>query len=138
MLFLTDTESFEKVMALVLIVDDDPQMLRLLTDVVEIEQHDVLLAQDGDLALEYFTHQVPDLVITDILMPNKEGLELISEIRERYPQTKIIAYSGGGSSDPESYLEFASGMGADKVFSKPMPINDLRNEINSLLSHVVN
>ncbi|TQV81476.1 response regulator [Aliikangiella coralliicola] len=125
-------------MALVLIVDDDPQMLRLLTDVVELDKHDVLLAQDGALAIEYFEHQLPDLMITDILMPNKEGLELISEVREKFPGIKIIAYSGGGSSDPESYLEFASGMGADKVFSKPMPLGELRQEIQSLLSESVN
>ncbi|WP_444997891.1 response regulator [Aliikangiella sp. IMCC44359] len=120
-------------MALVLIVDDDPQMLRLLTDVVELDNHDVLLAQDGALALEYFDYHAPDLMITDILMPNKEGLELISETREKFPKVKIIAYSGGGSSDPESYLEFAIGMGADKVFTKPMPLGDLRKEIQLLL-----
>jgi len=124
-------------MALVLIVDDDPQMLRLLTDVVELDNHDVLLAQDGAMALEYFEHQTPDLMITDILMPNKEGLELISEIREKFSKLKIIAYSGGGSSDPQSYLEFASGMGADKVFSKPMPLGELRQEIQQLLAESV-
>jgi DNA-binding response OmpR family regulator len=121
-------------MALVLIVDDDPQMLRLLTDVVELDNHDVLLAQDGALAMDFFEHQLPDLMITDILMPNKEGLELISEVREKFPKIKIIAYSGGGSSDPESYLEFATGMGADRVFSKPMPLTLLREEIKNLLS----
>ncbi|MGX5173360.1 response regulator [Aliikangiella sp. IMCC44653] len=120
-------------MALVLIVDDDPQMLRLLTDVVELDAHDVLLAQDGAMAVEYFEHHTPDLMITDILMPNKEGLELISEIREKFPHIKIIAYSGGGSADPESYLEFAIGMGADRVFSKPMPLGELRQEIQHLL-----
>ena len=124
-------------MALVLIVDDDPQMLRLLTDVVELDKHDVLLAQDGALAMDYFEHQQPDLMITDILMPNKEGLELISEVREKFPSIKIIAYSGGGSSDPESYLEFATGMGADRVFSKPMPLADLREEIQLLLADTV-
>ncbi len=121
-------------MALILIVDDDPQMLRLLSDIVELDGHDVLMAQDGALALEYFKAQAPDLMITDILMPNKEGLELISEVRERHPDIRIIAYSGGGSSDPESYLEFASGMGADRVFSKPMPLIELRQEIKQLLS----
>jgi DNA-binding response OmpR family regulator len=125
-------------MALVLIVDDDPQMLRLLTDVVELDNHDVLLAQDGALAMDFFEHQLPDLMITDILMPNKEGLELISEVREKFPKVKIIAYSGGGSSDPESYLEFASGMGADRVFSKPMPLAELREEIKDLLASSVN
>ena len=124
-------------MALVLIVDDDPQMLRLLTDVVQLDNHDVLLAQDGEMALKYFAHQTPDLIITDILMPNKEGLELISEIREKFPKLKIIAYSGGGSTDPQSYLEFASGMGADKVFSKPMPLALLRQEIRDLLAESV-
>ena len=124
-------------MALVLIVDDDPQMLRLLTDVVELDNHDVLLAQDGALAMDFFEHQQPDLMITDILMPNKEGLELISEVSEKFPNIKIIAYSGGGSSDPESYLEFATGMGADRVFSKPMPLAELRQEIQSLLSDPV-
>lgn len=124
-------------MALVLIVDDDPQMLRLLTDVVELDNHDVLLAQDGALAMDFFNHQQPELMITDILMPNKEGLELISEVREKYPDIKIIAYSGGGSSDPESYLEFATGMGADRVFSKPMPLGELRQEIQNLLSDPV-
>ena len=120
-----------------MIVDDDPQMLRLLTDVVELDKHDVLLAQDGTLAMDYFEHQQPDLMITDILMPNKEGLELISEVRESYPNVKIIAYSGGGSSDPMSYLEFASGMGADRVFSKPMPLAELRQEIQTLLADSV-
>ena len=121
-------------MALILLVDDDPQMLRLLTDVIELDGHQALMAEDGEIALGYFEHQKPDLVITDILMPNKEGLEFISEVREIYPDLKIIAYSGGGSSDPESYLEFASGMGADRVFSKPMPLASLRSEIKSLLA----
>ncbi len=124
-------------MALILIVDDDPQMLRLLTDVVELDNHDVLLAQDGAMAVEYFQHNIPDLMITDILMPNKEGLELISEIREKFPKLKIIAYSGGGSADPESYLEFAKGMGADRVFSKPMPLVELRQEIKELLAESI-
>ena len=121
-------------MALILLVDDDPQMLRLLNDVIDLDGHDALLAEDGEVALSYFENYTPDLVITDILMPNKEGLEFISEVRESYPDLKIIAYSGGGSTDPESYLEFASGMGANKVFTKPMPLAELRAEIKQLLS----
>jgi DNA-binding response OmpR family regulator len=119
--------------ALILLVDDDPQMLKLLKDIVKLDGHEPILAEDGEIALTYFKHQAPDLVITDILMPNKEGLEFISEVREKYPNLKIIAYSGGGSADPQSYLEFASGMGADRVFSKPMPLALLREEIRELL-----
>lgn len=121
-------------MALILLVDDDPQMLRLLTDVIDLDGHQALLAEDGVVALKYFEHQTPDLVITDILMPNKEGLEFISEVRELHPNLKIIAYSGGGSANPESYLEFATGMGANRVFTKPMPLVELRAEIKQLLS----
>ncbi|MFT6733635.1 MAG: CheY-like chemotaxis protein [Polaribacter sp.] len=120
-------------MALILLVDDDPQMLNLLSEVVKLDGHQAIMAEDGELALACFEHQSPDLVITDILMPNKEGLEFIAEVREDYPVLKIIAYSGGGSADPESYLEFAKGMGADRVFSKPMPLEILRNEISELL-----
>ncbi len=120
-------------MALIMLVDDDPQMLRLLSDVIDLDGHQAILAEDGEVAIKYFKEQTPDLVITDILMPNKEGLEFISEVRELHPNLKIIAYSGGGSSDPESYLEFASGMGADKVFTKPMPLAELRSQIKQLL-----
>lgn len=120
-------------MALIMLVDDDPQMLRLLSDVIDLDGHQALLAEDGEVAINYFQQHTPDLVITDILMPNKEGLEFISEVRELHPNLKIIAYSGGGSSDPESYLEFASGMGADRVFTKPMPLAELRAQIKQLL-----
>ncbi len=121
-------------MALIMLVDDDPQMLRLLSDVIDLDGHQAILAEDGEVALNYFKEQTPDMVITDILMPNKEGLEFISEVRELHPELKIIAYSGGGSTDPESYLEFASGMGANRVFTKPMPLAELRAQIKQLLS----
>ncbi len=120
-------------MALILLVDDDPKMLQLLTEIVELDGHQAMTAADGEIALQCFDQQIPDLVITDILMPNKEGIELISEVRASYPDLKIIAYTGGGSADPESYLEFASGMGADRVFLKPMPVAKLREEVAALL-----
>jgi len=121
-------------LALILLVDDDPQMLNLLSDIIELDGHVAVMAEDGEQALNVFEHQKPDLVITDLLMPNKEGLEFISEIREIFPELKIIAYSGGGSGNPENYLEFARGMGADRVFSKPMPLASLREEIKILLN----
>lgn len=120
-------------MALILVVDDDPQMLRLISSVVQLDSHDVLLAQDGEIALTYFDDCTPDLMITDLLMPNKEGLELISEVRGRQIDIKIIAYSGGGAIDSESCLAFASGMGADKALSKPMSMQVLREQIQQLL-----
>jgi len=122
-------------MAQVLVVDDDDQILRLITDIMQRDGHDVVQAHDGDLASRLFTEQPADIVITDLLMPNKEGLELIQEIRDLHPEVKIIAYSGGGQMQPEAYLEFARGMGADRVFTKPIPIADLRAAVSELLAH---
>ena len=121
-------------MAVIMLVDDEPSMLSILKDLVSKDGHQILLAQDGLEASQLFKQKVPDLVITDILMPNKEGLEFISEIRAAHPNIKIIAYTGGGSSDPQNFLEFAKGMGADKVFSKPVPLAKLREEITQLLT----
>jgi DNA-binding response OmpR family regulator len=121
-------------MALVLIVDDDPTVLRMLTQVMQRDGHTVMQAEDGDVAMRLFRRQPADIIITDLLMPNKEGLELIAEAREIAPAVGIIAYSGGGKIQPENYLEFATGMGADRVFTKPVPITDLSVAVKELLA----
>lgn len=121
-------------MALVLIVDDDPTVLRMLTQVMQRDGHTVMQAEDGEVAMRLFRRQPADIIITDLLMPNKEGLELIAEAREIAPAVGIIAYSGGGKIQPENYLEFATGMGADRVFTKPVPITDLSVAVKELLA----
>jgi len=121
-------------MALIMIVDDDQQILRLLTEIIAKEGHQVVSAVDGEQAFEEFQNQPIDLVITDLLMPNKEGLELIQELRGIKPELKIIAYSGGGQMQPDNYLDFAKGMGADRVFSKPIPIKELTAAVAELLA----
>ncbi len=121
-------------MALILIVDDDPTVLRMLTQVMVRDGHTVMQAEDGDIALRLFEQQPADVIITDLLMPNKEGLELISEARDISPRVRIIAYSGGGKMQPENYLEFARGMGADRVFTKPVPITDLSVAVKDMLA----
>lgn len=121
-------------MALILVVDDDATVLRMLTQVMQRDGHTVIQAEDGEVALRLFRQQPTDVIITDILMPNKEGLELISEAREISPGVRIIAYSGGGKMQPENYLEFATGMGADRVFTKPVPITDLSVAVQEMLA----
>ncbi len=120
-------------MALVLIVDDDPTVLRMLTQVMQRDGHTVMQAEDGEVAMKLFRQQPADIIITDLLMPNKEGLELISEARDTAPAVGIIAYSGGGKMQPDSYLQFASGLGADRVFTKPVPITELSMAVTELL-----
>ncbi len=123
-------------MALVMIVDDDQQILRLLAEIIEKEGHQIVSAEDGEQAFQQFQKHPIDLVITDLLMPNKEGLELIQELRSIRPELKIIAYSGGGQMQPDNYLDFAKGMGADRVFSKPIPIKELTAAVAELISEI--
>jgi CheY-like chemotaxis protein len=121
-------------LALILLVDDDPNMLHLLNEIILFDHHQSILAEDGEKALLCCYQHLPDLIITDLLMPNKEGIEFIAEVKVLYPHVKIIAYSGGGVAHPDSYLAFAKGMGADRVFTKPMPIEQLRHAIFELLN----
>jgi len=120
-------------MSTVLVVDDDDSILRLISEIMKKEGYDVLQAEDGNEACQKFLKNPCDLVITDLIMPNKEGLELIQELKGIKPDVKIIAYSGGGQLEPDDYLKFAKGIGADKVFRKPIPIVELRQSASELL-----
>ena len=76
-----------------------------------------------------------DLVITDLIMPEQEGLETITSLKKEYPGIKIIAISGGGRIGPEAYLPAAQELGADRVFSKPFDVRELAETVKELLSH---
>ena len=95
--------------------------------------HEVLEAANGREGLGAFDlHQI-DLVITDILMPEKEGIQTIMELRHDFPLVKIIAISGGGAVEPDTYLTMAQELGADSTLSKPFSLLDLEEEIYRLL-----
>ena len=81
----------------------------------------------------HFKPGVTDLVITDLIMPDEDGLKVIMKIREIKPGIKVIAISGGGKAGPASYLNLAKALGADAIYSKPFSINDLVLKINDLL-----
>jgi len=107
-------------MAKILVMDDEPYILLMIKKMLEKEGHEVDLALNGNDGLELFEKFKPDLVITDIIMPQKEGLEIILELRKKYPDLKIIAISGGGRVGPDGYLPGAKLFGADMVFQKPL------------------
>lgn len=107
-------------MAKILVMDDEPFILLMIKKMLEKEGHEVDLALNGNDGLELFEKFKPDLVITDIIMPQKEGLEIILELRKKYPDLKIIAISGGGRVGPDGYLPGAKLFGADMVFQKPL------------------
>jgi len=106
----------------ILVVDDEEPIRGLLRHAFEINGYDVVEASNGSEAVRIFREDEIDLVITDIIMPDKEGLESIMDLKEIDPDVKIIAMSGGGRLEPHSYLQMASKFGAKKVFPKPRSI----------------
>ena len=92
----------------ILIIDDEPYILLMLKKMLEKAGYEVDMASNGQQGMELFEKDNADLVITDIIMPDKEGLEIILEMKKQRPDLKIIAISGGGRISPESYLECAT------------------------------
>lgn len=104
----------------VMIVDDDPMLRQMLEDIFGEAGWQTSTAEDGRRALERLeTAQPPDLVVTDIIMPDKEGLELIQDIRRFDRHLPVVAISGGGRIDPQSYLNLARQFGAVETVAKP-------------------
>ena len=110
-------------MTRVLIVDDEASIRGLLRQAFEMNSFEVIEASNGEEAVRTFREGGIDLVITDIIMPDKEGLESIMDLKEIDPDVKIIAISGGGRLEPHSYLQMAANFGAKKVFQKPLSIS---------------
>lgn len=120
-------------MPVVMVVDDDAPIRQLLAEVMRRQGYEVMEADDGEVALRLFRARPAALIITDLLMPNKEGLELMQEVRAIAPDVKLIAFTGGGRVDPAACLKFAEGMGADRVFTKPLPLKELEIAVRELL-----
>ena len=120
-------------MATILIVDDDPDVLKMLGSCLERAGHQVSRATDGEVGLSQFHRVRPQLVITDLIMPNKEGLELIMSLNQEKSRPQIIAISGGGKLAPESYLPLADKIGADAILEKPFLPSTLLAMVGRLL-----
>jgi CheY-like chemotaxis protein len=121
-------------MAKILVLDDEPSILFMIKKMLEKAGHEVSVALNGKEGMVLFEKNRPDLLITDIIMPEKEGLETIFELRRKYPELKIIAISGGGRISPEGYLPGAKLLGANMVFQKPLVQKDFMEAVSSLLN----
>jgi DNA-binding response OmpR family regulator len=117
----------------ILIIDDNENMLRMMGDLLSRSGYNVLSAPDGVNGMKTYHANPPDLVITDIIMPDKEGLEVIMELVKQEPRPKIIAMSGGGMMEPQTYLSLARKLGADQVIEKPFRSAELLSLIEKLL-----
>ena len=103
----------------ILVIDDDPLVRRTIGRVLARSGYETLSAADGYEGLVLFQREQPSVVITDIIMPDKEGIETILEIRRLSPEAQIIAVSGGARSGNCDYLEIAAKFGASEVLTKP-------------------
>ena len=112
-------------MAHILLADDNADILSLQSTLLRDAGHEVTTASTGREALQQARIRPFDLVITDIVMPEGDGIETIVEVRRRHPGTKIIAISGGGRMSSDNYLPLAEKLGAAKSLSKPFSGGEL-------------
>lgn len=117
----------------ILIVEDDKDLREMLKVSLLRKRFTVLEAENGKDAIVHFKPSVTDAVVTDLIMPEEDGLKVIMKLRELKPSLKIIAISGGGKAGPGSYLNLAKALGADAIYSKPFSINDMITRIEELL-----
>jgi len=119
-----------------LVIDDDNLVRAALTDMLQTAGFVVVTASNGRLGLELLETTPVDAVITDILMPEQEGLETIREARQRFPDIRILAISGGGSGGGETQLlRFAESFGADQTLPKPFTGSQLVAAVRTLLAN---
>lgn len=117
----------------ILIIDDEHYILMMLKKMLERAGYEIELASNGNEGLDLFRKSPSDLVITDIIMPEKEGLETIREMKRIQPQMKIIAMSGGGKISAENYLETAKIFGASRIIEKPFTQQTMVSSVKELL-----
>jgi YesN/AraC family two-component response regulator len=120
-------------MARILIVDDDDQVRAFLKALLERSGHEVIEAGDGVEAISRYRADPSDIIITDIVMPEKEGIETIVELRGEFPDVKIIAISGGGRIAAHDYLNWARKFGVRHTFVKPVDHRELLAAVDELL-----
>lgn len=121
-------------MARILVIDDEPLIREMLQEHLTDLGHEVAVAPDGRKAVKLMQLQPADLVITDVFMPEKDGLSTIEELRHARPGTKIIAISGGSRIRDTDVLKWAAELGASYTFQKPLEWPDLLAAVDDCLA----
>jgi DNA-binding response OmpR family regulator len=116
----------------ILVIDDDDRIRRVIEKILCLGGHQVLTAADGASGMRLFRAEKPEIVITDIIMPEQEGLGTIMMMRRERPEVKVIAVSGGGRVGNVDVLDAASALGADDVIAKPFMPDELLDRVNRL------
>jgi CheY-like chemotaxis protein len=119
-------------MSRILLIDDEQEIREVLRTVLERVGHEVSEAENGEQGIQLYREEDFDLVVTDIIMPEKGGIDTIMDLRRDYPDVKIIAVSGGGMCGDVSYLDMAIGVGADRAIGKPFVLDEFLAAVNEL------
>ncbi len=120
-------------MAHILIIDDEQPIRLMLRKMLESEGYVITEASNGAEGIKRYHENPADLIITDLIMPEKEGTETIIELKKENPAVKIIAMSGGGKNKPDGYLHTAKLLGAKQTLEKPLRKNELLEAIRQLI-----
>jgi DNA-binding NtrC family response regulator len=120
-------------MARILVIDDDPTLRRMTATILQGGGHQVDTARDGEEGSIMLESGEFDLLLTDLIMPNKEGIELIMECHRRYPDLRIIAMSGGGRHGVFDVLQAAEKLGARLTLNKPFSPQQLLDTVKQCL-----
>jgi len=120
-------------MARILIIDDEPQIRSMLKLMLEREGYEVVEAPDGVEGIDVYRQNPADLIITDLIMPNKDGIGMIIDLKKEFPDVNIIAMSGGGLNKPDGYLKGAKKLGAACTLTKPIDREEMLKAVNDIL-----
>ncbi len=117
----------------ILVIDDDNAVLKYISEILKHDGFNVFATDNGQKAFEQLAQsQDVTVVITDLIMPQQEGIEIIKKIKSEYPHIKIVAISGGGRINPESRLQLAISFGVDATLKKPFGRKELLNTLKNL------
>ncbi len=118
----------------VLVIDDNDQLRDVIKETLSRAGYETLVASDGKEGVDLYRKEKPDLIITDIIMPEKGGPEVIFELQKEFPDIKIIAMSGGGRISGQEYLDSIAMFSDLKyTFEKPFAMNDLLKAVKDLV-----
>lgn len=120
-------------MARILIIDDESQIRSMLRLMLERVGYEVVEAPDGIEGIRQYREKPADLIITDLIMPNKDGIGMIIDLKKEFPKVKIIAMSGGGVNRPEGYLDGAKKLGASCTLTKPIDREEMLMAVKDTL-----
>jgi CheY-like chemotaxis protein len=120
--------------ASILIIEDDNEVREFLQSVLERAGYETHTAANGFEGVQVFRSRPFDLVITDIIMPEKDGIETIMDMKREQGDLRVLAISGGGRAEPDNYLESARLLGADATMKKPFTNQEILATVEQLLA----